>query len=71
MASLNSSVNEMQEALKRLLQQWEAARQVWADSVSRDFQEHHLEPLDTQTRAAQREMEKVAQVIAQARKSVK
>jgi len=71
MASVNASANEMQEALRRLLQQWESARQVWNDSVSRDFQAQYLEPLDAQTRAAQREMEKLAQVIQGARKSVK
>lgn len=71
MASVNVSANEMQETLRRLLQQWEAARQVWNDAVSGEFQEQHLEPLEMQTRAAQREMEKVTGVIAGARKSVK
>lgn len=71
MASLTSSANEIQEALRRLLQQWESTRQVWNDSVSREFQEQYVEPLDTQTRAAQREMAKLAQIIAAARKSVK
>ncbi len=71
MASMNNSVSELQVQLRRLLQQWEAARQVWNDAVSREFQEQHLEPLEAQTRAAQCEMEKVAGVIAGARKSVK
>ncbi len=71
MASVNVSASEIQEALRRLLQQWEAARQVWNDSVSREFQEQYVEPLDAQTRAAQREMERLAQVIAVAQKSVK
>lgn len=71
MASVNISANDMQEALRRLLQQWESTRQVWNDPVSREFQEQYLGPLGAQTRAAQREMEKIAQIIAHARKSVK
>lgn len=71
MATATVSAIEMQEALRRLLQQWESARQVWNDSVSREFQEQYVEPLDAQTLAVQREMEKLARVLAGARKSIK
>lgn len=71
MASLSSSANDVQQSLQRLLQKWDAAQQVWNDPVSREFQQQYLEPLHKQTRAAKQQIEKIAQVIASARQSVK
>ncbi len=71
MASLNVSVSQVHAALSRLHQRWEDAQSQWSDSVQRCFEKTYLMPLEDQVMVAQREMERVAQLIEQARQSVK
>lgn len=71
MASASVGASDMQETLRRLMLQWESARQVWNDKVSREFEEQYVEPLDAQTRAAQSAMERLGQLITSARKAVR
>jgi len=71
MANLNAAIFQLDSAMKTLRQQWEATSAVWNDPVSRNFQQNHWAPLEAQVQATGREMERLAQVIAQARRSVK
>jgi hypothetical protein len=61
----------LQTAWRRLCQAWEDAKAVWNDPVRWSFEKEHWTPLEQQVPAVQREMERLAQVIAQARRSVK
>ncbi|MBS1252572.1 MAG: hypothetical protein MAG451_01613 [Anaerolineales bacterium] len=44
---------------------------VWNDPVRRRFEKEYWMPLERQVQATQREMERLARVISQARRSVK
>ena len=71
MANLSHTTNELDTALRSLRQQWESTQEVWNDPVSRSFEQEYIVPLESQVQATQRAMERLAQVIAQARRSVK
>jgi hypothetical protein len=70
-ANLNTTLSQLDTALKTLRQHWEATSAVWNDLVSRNFEKDYWAPLEGQVQATGREMERLAQVIAQARRSVK
>ena len=42
---LNTEASKIQFALKILRAQWDSAREKWSDSVRREFEEKHLQPL--------------------------
>jgi hypothetical protein len=71
MSNLNSTAAELQETWQRLRQRWTDTVAVWNDPVRWDFEKQYWQPLEGQTQATQREMERLAQVIAQARRSVR
>jgi hypothetical protein len=71
MANLSTTITQLDTAWKTLRQRWESIKVVWNDPVSRDFEKNYWAPVEGQVRATQREMERLAQVIAQARRSVK
>jgi hypothetical protein len=50
---------------------WRDTRSVWDDAVQRTFEREHLEPIMNQVGAAQSELERLLQVIAQARRNVR
>ena len=58
-------------AWKLLQARWDATGETWTDRVHDEFAGHYWQPLEQQTQAAQREMERLAQVIAQAQRNVK
>jgi hypothetical protein len=62
---------ELQEAWQRLRQRWADTAAVWNDPVRWDFEKQYWQPLEAQVQATQREMERLAQVIAQAQRSVR
>ncbi len=64
MANLESAMSEMNTALRVLTQRWEATQAVWNDSVERDFEQNYWTPTQAHVQATQREMERLAQVIA-------
>ena len=70
MGSLNIAGTELQEAWKRLRLRWQETISLWNDPVRWDFEKEYWTPLETQVPITQREMERLAQVIAQARRSV-
>jgi hypothetical protein len=71
MANLGTTIAQLDAAFRTLSQRWEHTKTLWNDSVRRSFEDDYWTPLETQARETQREMERLAQVIAQARRSVK
>jgi hypothetical protein len=66
--SLNTSWIELNDALKHMRERWEETKQGWDDPVSRDFEETFLLPLESQVVAALRAMDRLAPVLARARR---
>lgn len=71
MANLSMTITQLGSAGKVLRQRWEDTTAVWNDPVRWSFEKEHWTPLDEQAQATQREMEQLARVIAQARRSVR
>ena len=71
MRSLTHTSVELHDAWRRLNQRWEDAKSLWNDPVRWSFEKEHWAPLEGQLQATQREMERLAQVIAQAQRNVK
>jgi hypothetical protein len=71
MSSLNTTAAQLETAWKRLRQRWEDTKTVWNDPVQRHFEKEYWTPLEGQTQATLKELEQLAQVIAQARQKVK
>ncbi|MGB0383840.1 MAG: hypothetical protein ACPGWR_03370 [Ardenticatenaceae bacterium] len=69
--ALNTPLAQLNTAHKRLNQRWEATKSVWNDSVQQDFEKRYFQPLERQTQATLKEMERLAQVIAKARRHLK
>lgn len=68
---LNTIATEWQEAWQRLRQRWQETTTIWSDSVGQQFEREFWQPLETQVAATQREMERLAYVIAQARRGIR
>ena len=71
MSNLSSTAADLQTDWRRLWQKWENVKTQWNDSVRRGFEDDYWTPLEKQAQAVQREMERLAQVIAKAQRSVK
>lgn len=71
MAGLNTTAAQLNSAWKTLCQRWEESEMVWNDPVRWDFEKTYWAPLERQVTATQREMERLAQVVARARQNVK
>jgi hypothetical protein len=71
MSNLNNTSVELRDIWQRLNQRWEDAKVLWNDPVRWSFEKEHWTPLEGQVQATQREMARLAQVIAQAQRSVK
>lgn len=70
MGNLNTTGTKLQEAWQRLCLRWQETTPLWNDPVRWQFEREYWQPLESQMPATQREMERLAQVIAQARRSV-
>ena len=71
MANLSMTSSQIESGCKTLQQRWSDTQSAWTDPVSRAFEQEYLLPLESQVQATQREMERLAQVIAQAKHGVK
>ena len=69
--SVNLSAEKLGANAQALHQRWANTQSVWNDPVSRNFEQEYLVSLESQLQTTQREMERLAQVIAQVRRSVK
>ena len=56
---------------RSLRQRWVNTQSIWNDPMSRSFKQDYLVPLEQQAQATQRELERRAQVIAQAKRMAK
>ena len=57
--------------MKTLRENWEIAKEQWADNVSRDFEKNHLTPLEQQATNAIRGMDKIAEILSRVRHECK
>jgi hypothetical protein len=69
--SLNAGWVELNDALKNLRALFEETREVWDDGVARDFEEKFWQPLDSQAKAALQAIDRLAPVLARARRECK
>ena len=71
MSTLSNHHSELDAAWKLLQARWDATGESWTDQVHDDFAAHYWQPLQQQTQAAQRSLERLAQVVAKAQRAVK
>ncbi len=71
MSTLHETGRRLGGAHTLLVQRWEDARTLWRDPVAWHFEKQYWNPLHAQARATQQELERLAQVIAQAQRQVR
>ena len=71
MAALKTVSENMQQAWKLLLHQWQMTASLWSDAAQRRFQKTYMEEYEPAVAATLRELGQLDQVITQARKNVK
>ena len=71
MTSMNASEERLDSAWKALRARWEDTGSKWNDSVRRAFENEYWEPLEAQVRSTLDELQRLAQVIAQAERNVR
>lgn len=71
MTTLQQNAKELVEIWRRLHQRWQDAQAQWNDPVAHSFAKEHWALLEQQMHAVQQELERLAQVVAQAQRSVK
>ncbi len=71
MSNLNTTRAELHESWQRVRQRWQGTTALWNDSVHRQFEREFWQPLEDQVPATLKEMERLTEVITQARRSVK
>ncbi len=65
---LMTSMSSIQRATKRLEERWRETREVWNDSVAKDFQEKHLEPIVPELRITFSAIQELTELFAKAEK---
>jgi len=71
MADLDVSINQLGTAWKVLHQNWEDRKSLWNDPVSQSFEKNYLALFESQTQFTLKEMGRLAQVIAEARRRIR
>ncbi len=71
MALLRPHIEQFNEAQHKLKHRWETTKTVWNDPVSREFEKNVIVPLGQQIRNTQQELNRLFQVIEQARRNVR
>jgi hypothetical protein len=66
--NLSTGWTELSSALKELRLLWEETKTEWHDSVSQDFEENHLAPLEAQVVATLRAIDRLAPDLIQAQR---
>jgi hypothetical protein len=61
-------MSQIQRATKRLEERWQETREVWSDSVSKDFQEKHLEPIVPELRITFAAIQELTDLFSKAEK---
>ena len=60
--------NKLNYAIKTLRAKWDQTEVHWRDAVRREFEEHHIEPLESQVETTLRAMQQLAGILARMRK---
>ena len=71
MENLSATRAELQESWQRLCQRWQGTTALWSDPMHWQFEREFWQPLETQVLATMNEMQKLADIVAQARRRVK
>ncbi len=71
MADLDAPINQLGAAWRVLRQSWEDRKSLWNDPISQSFEKDYLALFEGQTQFTLREMQKLAQVIAGARRRIR
>jgi len=71
MNNLNTTRDELQEAWQRVRQRWQGTTALWNDPMRWQFEREFWQPLEDHAPATLKEMERLVQVIAQARRGVR
>ena len=69
--SFDVAIRELQNSSRRLCQRWDETKQIWDDSVQRQFEKEFWQPLDVQVNVTQRELERLARVVTDAYRGVR
>ena len=67
-ARVMAGSNRLKQAIRALRDQWLVTEETWSDSVRQRFEERYLAPLEPATQAAVFGIQKLAEVIDQARR---
>jgi hypothetical protein len=65
-----SALGTLNSAQKEFERCWRRTQAVWDDAVQRGYEREQLEPMMKQIAATQTELERLLQVVAQARRNV-
>ncbi len=71
MSSLLQARDHLDNSWKALRLQWQAALTLWNDPVSRHFERDYWQEFERVVSATSEEMRNLAQILAQARRSVR
>jgi len=67
---LVSGLGRLKHAAAELREHWQAAKEVWTDQVSRDFEKNHLQQLPAQVTQVVAAVQQLADVLEQAEKEL-
>jgi len=71
MSNLNTTHDQLAARWKVLQQRWQAVRAQWDDAVARRFQQEFWQEYERVLPATLQELQKLAEVVAQARRNVR
>jgi len=71
MSSLNTTHEQIRNGWRVLQRQWQASCALWDDPVRRQFEREFWQDFEQVVPATLKEMERLVQVIAQARRGVR
>jgi hypothetical protein len=71
MTTLATHAADLNAAWKLLQARWDTTGETWTDQVHDEFAAHYWQPLEQETQAAQHSLERLAQVVIKAQRSVK
>ncbi len=71
MSNLDNTIANMEARWRTMTQRWEETKQVWNDPVRQKFEREYWITLEGLMPAVGMDMERLSQVIAQAKRNVK
>jgi uncharacterized protein YukE len=68
---MSAHSGRLQHALKHLREQWDIAKETWADQNARDYEKHYIAPLEQNVKHAIIGMEKLSETLGKIRAQCK